>query len=174
MRSGERLLTIGPTVMSDFFLRPCRPAVRVLLAFAMWMSCGASAVRGQRVRTEEAPQVVQSASGATEVGVLDGAEYRIDVPTDWNGSLVVWYHGYAEHGTTFHIADRLPPDRQLFLDRRYAVAESAYSEGGWALQQAYPETEALRHYFDRKYGHPKETFAAGVSMGGALVMITLE
>jgi hypothetical protein len=42
------------------------------------------------------------------------------------------------------------------------------------VQQAYPETEALRRYFDHRYGHPRETYAAGSSMGGALVMITLE
>ncbi len=128
---------------------------------------------GQILRPE-APQVVESSAGTTEVGVLLGAEYRIDVPPGWNGSLVVWYHGYSEHGASFHIAEHLPPDLEGFLARRFAVAESAYSEPGWALQQAYPETEALRRYFDRKYGHPKETFAAGASMGGALVMVTLE
>ena len=106
--------------------------------------------------------------------MLLGAEYRIDIPRQWNGSLIVWYHGYAEHGTTFHITERVGPDLQNFLERHYAIAQSAYSEPGWALQQAYPETEALRRYFDRRYGHPKETFAAGASMGGALVMVTLE
>lgn len=117
---------------------------------------------------------MQTAAGTTEVGVLAHAEYRIDVPADWNGSLVVWYHGYSEHGATFHIGERAHPDLENFLSRHYAVIQSAYSEGGWAVQQAYPETEALRHYFDHKYGHPRETYVAGASMGGALVMITLE
>ena len=130
--------------------------------------------RAQKIAPENPPQVVQNPAGTTEVGVLQGAEYRIDVPGDWNGSLVVWYHGYAEHGTSFHIGERVPPDLENFLSRRFAVVQSAYSEGGWAVQQAYPETEALRHYFDRKYGHPKETYVAGGSMGGALVMIALE
>ncbi len=119
-------------------------------------------------------QVLQEGSTTTEVGLLDGAEYRIDVPADWNGSLVVYFHGYAEHGVSYHIAQRLHPDLETLIDRHYAVAQSAYSEGGWAVQQAYPETEALRHYFDHKYGHPRETYAVGGSMGGALVMITLE
>ena len=120
------------------------------------------------------PEVLHSADGTTEVGILAGASYRIDVPTDWNGSLVVYYHGYAEHGATFHLAEHLHPDLESLTERHYAVAQSAYSEGGWAVQQAYPETEALRHYFDHKYGHPRETYAVGGSMGGALVMITLE
>lgn len=138
-----------------------------------WAFVSRSAI-AQRVRPESAPQIVQSSAGTTETGTLLGAEYRIDVPTEWNGSLVVWYHGYSEHGATFHIAEHLGPDLQNFLGRHYAVIQSAYSEPGWAVQQAYPETEALRRYFDRKYGHPKETYAAGASMGGALVMITLE
>ena len=119
-------------------------------------------------------QVVQEGGATTEVGVLDGAEYRIDLPPDWNGSLVIYYHGYAEHGATFHLAEHLRAGLEPLAERHYAVAQSAFSEGGWALQQAYPETETLRRYFDKKYGHPKETFAVGGSMGGALVMITLE
>ena len=54
------------------------------------------------------------------------------------------------------------------------MIQSAYSERGWALQQAYPETEELRKYFIHEYGQPRETYVAGGSMGGALVMVTLE
>ena len=60
------------------------------------------------------------------------------------------------------------------LRRGYAVIQSGYSQTGWALQTAYPDTEELRSYFIRKYGIPRETIAAGGSMGGALVMITME
>jgi pimeloyl-ACP methyl ester carboxylesterase len=54
------------------------------------------------------------------------------------------------------------------------VIQSAYSRTGWALQQAYPETDALRRYFVKKYGQPSETYVAGGSMGGQLVAVTLE
>ncbi len=120
------------------------------------------------------PQVIQRDGATTETGILNGAEYRIDIPRAWNGSLIVWFHGYAEHGATFHASEHLHPDLETFADRHYAVAQSAYSEGGWAVQQAYPETETLRRYFNKTYGNPKETYVAGGSMGGALVMITLE
>ena len=151
---------------------------RRMATMVIWLSAcpgpaGPRAV-AQRLSPNDPPHVVQSSAGTTEVGVLGAAEYRIDRPPEWNGALVVWYHGYAEHGVTFHITQRLGPDLQNFLDRHYAIAQSAYSEPGWALQQAYPETEALRHYFDRKYGRPREIYVVGGSMGGALVMITLE
>lgn len=154
-------------------LRP-RPRFAAALALLLLLAGGTrSASRAQSKKPVD-PEVIHSAEGTTEVGVLDGAEYRIDIPSGWNGSLVVYYHGYAEHGTSFHITEHLHPDLESLTERHYAVVESAYSEGGWAVQQAYPETEALRHYFDHKYGHPKDTYAVGGSMGGALVMITLE
>ncbi len=119
-------------------------------------------------------QVLQSPSGLTEVGYVDGAVYRIDIPTNWNHSLVVFYHGYALKPASFHIAERLTGQQEPFFDRHYAIVQSAYSLTGWALQQAYPETEALRRYFIKKYGQPRDTFVAGSSMGGELVAITLE
>ncbi len=119
-------------------------------------------------------QVLQSPSGLTEVGFLDGAPYRIDIPTNWNRSLVVFYHGYALRPASFHIAERLAGQQEPFFDRHYAVVQSAYSQTGWALQQAYPETESLRRYFIKRYGQPRDTFVAGGSMGGQLVAITLE
>lgn len=126
---------------------------------------------------------LRTASGLTEVGLLDGAPYRIDIPENWNHSLVIYYHGYVQRSVhnnlqqppfSYHAAERLVGLQLQVLERHYAVAQSAYSQPGWALQQAYPETESLRRYFDRKYTRPSETYIAGESMGGALVMVTLE
>jgi hypothetical protein len=119
-------------------------------------------------------QVLQSPAGLTEIGLLEGTAYRIDVPTNWNHSLVVFYHGYALRPVSFHIAERIASRQMSFFERHYAVAQSAYSETGWALQQAYPETESLRRYFTKKYGQPLATYVVGRSMGGDLVAITLE
>ncbi|MGA8938259.1 MAG: alpha/beta hydrolase [Acidobacteriaceae bacterium] len=118
--------------------------------------------------------VLQSPAGITEVGLLNGAAYRIDVPKHWNHGLVVFYHGYALEPVTFHIAARLEGQQSPFFQRHYAVIQSAYSRTGWALQQAYPETEALRRYFVRRYGGPTATYVVGGSMGGQLVAVTLE
>ena len=117
---------------------------------------------------------LHTAFGSTEVGLLDGAPFRIDIPEGWNHSLIVYYHGYAQRPVSFHIAERLKSPQLPLLERHYAIAQSAYSQPGWALQQAFPETEALRRYFTTKYGHANETYVAGDSMGGALVMVTLE
>jgi pimeloyl-ACP methyl ester carboxylesterase len=149
------------------------PSATLYLAAACLL-CAPFARAATSAQKPTESQVLRSPAGLTEVGLIDGAAYRIDVPADWNHSLVVFYHGYALRPATFHIAERLVGQQQPFFERGYAVAQSAYSKTGWALQQAYPETESLRRYFIRKYGQPRETYVAGGSMGGQLVAITLE
>ena len=108
-----------------------------------------------------------------EVGTLDGAAYRIDMPDKWNGVLLVYYHGYSETPVTFETSK---PNRlgSGFAAAGYAVAQSAYSVTGWALEQAIPQTEALREYTISHYGQPKETYVFGHSMGGHLTLATIE
>jgi pimeloyl-ACP methyl ester carboxylesterase len=112
----------------------------------------------------------------TEFGKLQGAEFRIDIPDNWNHGLVVYYHGYdaENHGVGYDEKKSLEPSLAVFSMAGYAVIQSGYSQGGWAVEQAVPETEALRRYFVNKYEQPKETYIAGVSMGGLLTVMTLE
>ena len=84
----------------------------------------------------------------TEVGLLDGAAYRIDIPVHWNHSLVVFYHGYALQPISYHIAARLTGQQQPFFERHYAVIQSAFSKTGWALRAGLSgdrRTAALLH-----------------------------
>ena len=116
------------------------------------------------------------AQAKTEFGKLDGAEFRIDVPDSWNHGLVVYYHGYdpENHGVGYDEKKPLEPALAVFTKAGYAVIQSGYSQGGWALEQAIPETETLRRYFIEKYGKPAETYVAGHSMGGLLTVMTIE
>lgn len=120
------------------------------------------------------PEILRTSAGITEVGVLTGAEYRIDVPSNWNRGLVVFYHGYSERPFRYRLDSSIGSQTEPMLRRGYAIIQSGYSQTGWALQVAFPETEDLRKYFVKQYGTPRETIAAGGSMGGALTMITME
>lgn len=120
------------------------------------------------------PEVLKSSAGITEVGVLNRAEYRIDIPANWNHALVVFYHGYSESTFRFRLDGSIGQQPDQMFKRGYAVVQSGYSQSGWALQAAYADTESLRRYFVKKYGPPRETYAAGGSMGGALTMIAME
>jgi hypothetical protein len=132
---------------------------------------------------EPEPVIVTSSAGTTEVGTLDGTPYRIDIPANWNHALVVYFHGYSEGPYIFRADGPLNEQTQPIFDRNFALIQSAYSAPGWALAEAYPETEQLRAYFLKKYApaaigkkpaRPIETIVAGGSMGGALVVAELE
>jgi hypothetical protein len=161
-------------IMSQAARRPTIAAIARLPLAAVLLLYALAALAGSPAPVPTQRQVLQSPAGITEAGLLDGAAYRIDVPTHWNHELVVFYHGYALQPVSFHIAARLAPQEMPFFERHYAVIQSAYSRTGWALQQAYPETESLRRYFTKQYGQPNATYAIGRSMGGDLVAITLE
>ncbi len=113
-----------------------------------------------------------TAFAATELGDINGARFRIDTPANWNGGLVMYCHGYNPKPVGF---DEKPNAMiNVFLDQGYAVAQSGYAAGGWAIQEAVVDTESLRRYFVRKYGKPKETYITGHSMGGFLTMTIIE
>jgi pimeloyl-ACP methyl ester carboxylesterase len=115
----------------------------------------------------------QTSDDRVETGALNGAPYRIDMPAKWNGVLLIYYHGYSEFHADF---DKSKPNElgSGLASAGFAVAQSGYSEIGWAVEQALPETEALRRYTIAHYGQPKETYVMGHSMGGLLTAATIE
>src|SRR5271168_869981 len=114
-----------------------------------------------------------TAAPKTETGAINGAAFRIDVPENWNHGLVVYCHGYNATPVTYS-DPKLAPFLQVFIDQGYAVAQSGYAAGGWAVQEGIVDTESLRRYFVSKYGQPAETFITGHSMGGFLTMMLME
>lgn len=108
-----------------------------------------------------------------ESGQINGANFRIEIPANWNNSLVMYCHGYALAGSTPSL-DGGKPLRDVFLARGFAVAQSAYLAQGWAVKEGVEDTEALRRYFVSKYGRPKETIVLGHSMGGVITLATIE
>ena len=113
------------------------------------------------------------AAGTTEVGELGGAPYRIDIPPGWNGGLVVFFHGYRGGPVRF---DARAPDEmaQTYAPLGYAVAQSGYSAGGYAVREAVGDAAALRAHFTTRFGQPKETWISGHSMGGSITMMLME
>lgn len=139
-------------------------------------------VRSAEKAPEKPPTPVEppAVPVSTELGEIGGASFRIDIPGQgWNRGLVLYFHGYDQKPHKFALgADGkpYPPGRvlQQVLNRGYAVAQSGYSEGGWAVAAAARDGESLRRYFAKKYGNPKETLVMGHSMGGLLVVMALE
>jgi pimeloyl-ACP methyl ester carboxylesterase len=116
----------------------------------------------------------------TEEGTQEGSSFRIDIPDAWNRDLVVFFHGYEQTPRLFALNTSTgkpnPPSRlvEQLLSKGYAVVQSGYSVGGWAVTEAASEGESLRKYFDSHYGTPQDTYVMGQSMGGLLTVLSLE
>jgi pimeloyl-ACP methyl ester carboxylesterase len=121
-------------------------------------------------RAAERPPV----AAKTEIGTLQGADYRIDIPDDWNRGLVMFYHGYAVTPVTFEKDERISPMFDGMLSRGFAVLQSAYSATGWSIEEGAIDTERLRKEFIAKHGQPKQTILSGMSMGGTLIVMAME
>jgi hypothetical protein len=122
----------------------------------------------------------------TETGELDGARFLITIPESWNGGLVMYMHGYlppevahppfpgekgysAEGGRIRGI--QLP---EVAGQLGFAVARSAYSRQGFAMEEGVTETDALREYFQKKYGGTYPTIIAGGHNGGLMTYDAIE
>src|SRR5579864_6653682 len=70
----------------------------------------------------------------------DGAKYLIQVPSNWNGTLVLYSHGYVVPGSSNPAEDVADPITGAYLlTNGYALGGSSYATTGWAFQQALPD-----------------------------------
>lgn len=107
-------------------------------------------------------------------GTLAGAAYRFEVPADWNGELVMYLHGYEPSGLPRSFPLLQDDFDRSMLAQGFAVARSAYRTQGWAVAEAMEDNERLREHVLRQLPGVKRTWLIGHSMGGHLVLATLE
>ena len=105
-------------------------------------------------------------------GTLHGAPYRIRVPENWNGTLLVYAHGYSMEPV-------LDPEVAFLgdtalLEQGYALAASGYRGAGYNVAEAIMDTKHLTDFFKRAVGKPNYTVLYGVSMGGAITLKSME
>ena len=112
-------------------------------------------------------------AGSTASRVLDGtigaAAYQIQLPAAWNGTLFLYSHGYVAPGHANPAS--AAPDRAVakwLLDRGYALAGSAFSSTGWAIEDALRDQAALLDHFAQVVGKPQRVIAIGASLGGII------
>ncbi|MEN8239131.1 MAG: phthalyl amidase [Actinomycetota bacterium] len=111
--------------------------------------------------------------GATAYwGVHSGAGYRIEVPDNWNGDLVMWAHGFAGTGLELEVDNH--PLRELLIPLGYAWAASSYSRNDYDVATGVQDTHALAQRFNGIVDKPDRTFITGASMGGHITAVSIE
>ncbi|MDX1619701.1 MAG: hypothetical protein R3320_01835 [Nitriliruptorales bacterium] len=105
-------------------------------------------------------------------GVLGGAGYRIEVPVNWNGDLVLWAHGYRGEGQELTVDNH--PLRLYLLSQGFAWAASSYSENGYAVAEGVRDTMTLLHRFAGIVEKPAKVYMTGASMGGHVTGVAIE
>lgn len=118
-----------------------------------------------------APAQAQTVVTGTTDG---GAAYMIAVPDSWNGSLVIWNHGFSLSPASLSNPDFLGPLVGLQLFEGYAVAASGYQQVGWALFKTKNDLQNLVNAFKDQFGPPDEIILTGGSLGGTVTAQALE
>ncbi|HEY4670349.1 MAG TPA: hypothetical protein VIH05_11285 [Tepidiformaceae bacterium] len=121
-----------------------------------------------------APDFEALPGARAEFGVIGKAGYRIEVPEEWNGDLVLWAHGFRGFGPELTVSSPPSALRQAIIESGAAWAASSYSENGYAPGIGVDDTLALKEHFEAEYGEVKRTYIGGVSMGGHVVALALE
>ncbi len=109
----------------------------------------------------------------------NGAGYRVEVPDDWNGMLVMYAHGYRGEGSELSVSD--PAIRGWLLEHGYAWAASSYSTNYYDVRTGVEDTNELALAFTeiaeengRTLNEPSKIYITGHSMGGHVTAAAIE
>ena len=123
--------------------------------------------------------VVDVSTTSRWAGVLGGAGYRLEVPLNWNGKLVMYAHGFRGTGNTLTVD--APRIRRYLIQNGYAWAASSYSKNYYDVRAGVEDTNALALGFNdiavkngRTLAVPSKYFITGVSMGGHITATAIE
>ena len=120
----------------------------------------------------DAPRAQAPRPAISRSGELGGADYQIQAPENWRGGLVVFAHGIQRGVGRGDV--RTPPIASHILAKGHAWAASGYREREYQPHLFIEDLVALRELFLKEIGHPRWAIIYGQSMGGHIVVATLE
>ncbi|MFO1503339.1 MAG: prolyl oligopeptidase family serine peptidase [Steroidobacteraceae bacterium] len=151
----------------------CKPATRgqrpranaraIICAFALSLA----ALAPREALPADVQRIVATHPGST-------AQWIIEKPSNWNGTVLLYAHGYAP-SVSSAVPESAPRGaRDWLLARGYALAASAYTAGGWALAEAPGDQMQVLDEFVKRVAQPRRTIAWGSSMGGMVTLALAE
>lgn len=138
-------------------------SVLVVLALAL-VAPPATRDEGRRAEAKTA--------AVSRTGTLGDAPYRIEVPADWRGGLVVYAHGIQRGPGPGAVTS--PPLASHILGEGHAWAASGYRAREYRPHLFVEDLVAVRELFVNEIGRPKWTIIYGQSLGGHVVVASLE
>ena len=140
-----------------------RPTARILVALSLVLVLALTLI-------DRSPSA--KAAPLDLSGEINGAPYRIVVPETWNGTLLIFAHGYrdkADHpGEVDNRNADIAPSAALeapLLAQGFALAGTAYKDNGWAIKDAIQDVKNLAVFFRDNVGRPQHTILVAASLG---------
>jgi len=103
------------------------------------------------------------------------------VPADWNGTLLLYAHGYrdkADHaGEVDNTTADIAPSTSLataLLAQGYALAGTAFRSNGWAVAEGTQDVRALASHFRNRVALPDRTVLWAFSTGTVIALKAME
>ncbi|MEQ1857026.1 MAG: hypothetical protein ABL963_11165 [Longimicrobiales bacterium] len=155
-----------------------------LLAVAGFLPVGSPALRLPAIDPVPCPTIswreddptFEALPGARAFhGSYEGGLYRIEIPANWNGDLVLYAHGFrgagGESGAILRVGNA--PIREHLITEGYAWAASSYRCNGYVPGQGLEDTNLLVPLFTSLNGGraPDRTYLTGTSMGGHVTLL---
>lgn len=157
-----------------------------LVLVPLLAACGGESEALSRLKREQTTRSDVPLKNCDQVaceGDLDGAAYEILLPDQWNGTLMLYSHGYRR-------AEPAPPDfdpvvttpapapseevATALLADGYALAGSAFKTNGWDVDDGVAANEALHQFFVDEIGDPDRVYVWGDSLGGLITETVAE
>ncbi len=139
----------------------------MLMALILILACGAAA---------DNKGVARVPLPANLAGTLDGVPYKIRVPTNWNGTLLVFAHGVQFGPNTAEAAPIAYPPATPTVEEQLLSAGFAIAGSGFANfdKDGVQRTLALTTFFRDAVGNPRRIIIWGNSLGSGIALKLIE
>lgn len=166
-----------------FLGRPTAAVTVVTTAALLLAGCGSSSPEIPPARQVTPDVAFNGCDKVKCADTLNGAAYKIEMPATWNGTLLIYSHGYRQAQPSppkFEPVDTTAQDAQdaqtaaTLLSQGYALAGSSYKSNGWAVADGVAAAEDLHAFFADNIAQPYRTLVWGSSLGGLITQTIAE
>jgi pimeloyl-ACP methyl ester carboxylesterase len=162
----------------DAIVTMCTAALSLAALGACAEATTEPTVRSPSAAAQTSRDVVLEPTSGTWARIVEGrtgpgALYSFHVPTDWNGTVVHYAHGFRDAGPEPDLRDQdgLFAMREQLGALGYAVAVSSYATNGFAVKDGVQRVHQLRGLITAHLPAPATRhLLVGHSLGGAVAL----